>query len=121
MIVSFHIIGRNIRSARRAAHLTQEQAAEKTGISALHFGRIERGEHEPSIRLLSRIASALDTSIFALLCGCILDKENHPVLFESPDPAAREYGEYVLVLLDAYQEQIRKTYEALKARERGNP
>ena len=114
MIVSFQIIGSNIKAARKAAHLTQEQAAEMASISPLHFGRIERGQHEPSVRLLTQIASALHTSVFTLLRGSILDKENYPAIFESPDPKTREYGEYALVLLDAYREQIKKYYEELK-------
>ena len=114
MIVSFQIIGHNIKAARKAAHLTQAQAAEKADISVLHFGRIERGKREASIRLLTRIASALDTSPHVLLRDCILDKENHAVLFDSPDPETREYAAYALMLLDAYREQIRKYYEELK-------
>ena len=121
MIVSFKIIGSNIRSARIAARLTQEQAAEKTGISTIHFGRIERGEREPTIKMLSQIASALHTSIYALLRGCILDKENHPAIFQSPDPKAHEYGEYALVILDEYRVQIQKFYEELKRMEDSAP
>ena len=44
MLVSYKTIGRNIRRVRVAAHLTQEQMAEKLKMSQLHFGRLERGE-----------------------------------------------------------------------------
>ena len=114
MKASFKIIGHNIRQARKAAQLTQEQAAEQIGISPLHYGRLERGERAVSIAQLTRIADVLHTSIYLLLQDCILDKENHPVLFESPDEQTREYGEYVLLLLDEYRDQIRKYYEELK-------
>lgn len=117
MKVSLRIIGYNIRTARKAAHLTQEQAAEKAGISLLHFGRIERGEREPSIRLLTQIASALHTSTYALLQGCILNEENHPALFDSPDPDTRKYAAYALVLLDEYREQIKRYYKILETKE----
>lgn len=117
MIVSFQIIGCNIKAARKAAHFTQAQAAEKAGISPLHYGRIERGEREPSIRLLTQIASALHTSTYALLQNCVLDTGNHSVLFDSPDPDTRKYAEYVLVLLDEYREQIKRYYEKLETEE----
>ena len=114
MKASFKIIGHNIRQARKAAQLTQEQTAEQIGISPLHYGRLERGERAVSIAQLTRIADVLRTSIHILLQDCILDKENHPVLFESPDEQTREYGEYALLLLDEYRDQIRKYYEELK-------
>ena len=117
MIVSRKIIGHNIRSARIAAHLTQERAAEKVGICLLHFGRIERGEREPSIKMLTQIASVLHTSLYTLLRGCILDKENHPVIYQSSDPKMYEYGEYALALLDEYRVQIQKYYDELKLNE----
>ena len=44
MLVSFKAIGRNIRAARTALDITQEEAADRLKISQLHFGRLERGE-----------------------------------------------------------------------------
>lgn len=38
MRVSYSIIGRNIRNARRQARLTQEALSEHLGISLLHMG-----------------------------------------------------------------------------------
>ena len=67
MYVSFNIIGRNIKQARKAAHLTQEQAAERVGLSALHYGRIERGQRQVSLKQLARIGTALGTPFEALL------------------------------------------------------
>ncbi|MBQ4265991.1 MAG: helix-turn-helix domain-containing protein [Clostridia bacterium] len=114
MKASFTIIGHNIKKARKAAQLTQEQAAEQIGISPLHYGRLERGECAASIEMLTRIADTLHTSIYVLLQDCILDKENHPALFDSPNQQTREYGEYALLLLDEYRDQIRRYYEELK-------
>lgn len=113
MKVSCIIIGHNIKAARTSLHLTQEQAARKAGISTSHLGQIERGELRPSMKLLSRIADALNTSVHALLQGCIPDKEKHPAIFESDDPQTQEYGEYALLILDEYREQIKRYYEEL--------
>ena len=40
--------------------LTQQQLADKVGTSYSQISRIERGQHETSIRTLRRIAEALD-------------------------------------------------------------
>ena len=74
MRVSYKTIGRNIRSARLDANLTQEQTAEKLKISQLHFGRLERGERPASLEQLAHIASVLGVSTTSLLNGCIMDE-----------------------------------------------
>ena len=72
MLISYKAIGRNIRTARQHIGFTQEQAAERMKISLLHFGRLERGERPISLELLANIAKTLDTSLAALLNGCML-------------------------------------------------
>jgi transcriptional regulator with XRE-family HTH domain len=54
-------LGANIRAARRAQGLTQEELALAIGTSISHIGRIERGERPPSMRTLVRLAVALHT------------------------------------------------------------
>ena len=71
MRISYTTIGRNIRSARQRAGLTQEALAEKLKISHLHFGRLERGERPISLELLAQMAQALDVGIDTLLSGCV--------------------------------------------------
>lgn len=114
MNVSFRIIGHNIKTARKACALTQEQLSERIGLSPIHYGRIERGQRAISLALLCRIADALNTSVLTLLQGGIPDTKQYPILFESPDPETRKYGEYVLLLLDAYRDQIRSYDQQLK-------
>ena len=72
MLISYHTIGRNIRSARQQAGLTQEALAERLRISHLHFGRLERGERPISLELLAHIASTLGASLNSLLSGCVV-------------------------------------------------
>lgn len=62
---------RNIRAARKAARLTQEQLAEELGISALSYGKLERGYQPISLARLAQIADILDTTVYALLDGCV--------------------------------------------------
>ena len=71
MHISYTTIGRNIRSARQRAGLTQEALAERLKISHLHFGRLERGERPISLELLAGIAQALHVGIDVLLSGCV--------------------------------------------------
>ena len=74
VLVSFKVIGRNIRKARVQANLTQEQTAEKLKISQLHFGRLERGERPASLEQLANIARTLCVSTEELLYGSIIEE-----------------------------------------------
>ncbi len=71
MLISYKTIGRNIRAARKACRLTQEQTAELMRISVLHYGRLERGERPASLEQLAQVSQVLGTSLSALLNGCI--------------------------------------------------
>ena len=113
MNISYSTIGRNIKTARKNVQLTQEQAAEKLGISTLHFGRIERGQRPVSLHLLSRIADVLNVRMETLLSGCIIDVERCSAL-TSCDPQSAAYVEYALTLVDQFREQIQSCLEALE-------
>lgn len=52
----FMSVNEKIRSIREAKGLTQEQVAEKSGISASVYGDIERGENDPKLSKLQKIA-----------------------------------------------------------------
>lgn len=73
MQVSYKTIGLNIRNARLKAGLTQEEASLRLGISALHWGRIERGERPIKLDRLCAMADVLHVKMSALLSGCVLD------------------------------------------------
>lgn len=61
------IVGANIRRLRKAKGLTQEQLAHEAGIAMRYVAGIERGEENPSLRYLVKIASVLETEPSALL------------------------------------------------------
>jgi len=65
------ILLRNIRAARKAARLTQEQMAEELGMSVLSYGKLERGCQSISLERLARIAEVLDVTVYELLDGAI--------------------------------------------------
>lgn len=55
-------IGMNIRNHRIAKKLTQEELAEKAGISLSFLGHIERGTRKLSVDTLHRLMVELDCS-----------------------------------------------------------
>lgn len=61
------IIGSNVRSARIASGLTQEQLAESIDCAWETISKIERGTNLPSVETLQGIAAALHVSVDDLL------------------------------------------------------
>jgi DNA-binding XRE family transcriptional regulator len=51
--------GNSVQRARKQMDLSQEELADKIGISRNHMGRIERGEVNISLRLASKITKLL--------------------------------------------------------------
>ena len=72
MKISYKAIGSNIRKARKAQRLTQEKTAELLGISALHYGRLERGDRKISLDQVARIADVLAVSFDDLIHDAVL-------------------------------------------------
>lgn len=61
------LFGRNVRRARKLKKLTQEQLAFEADIDLTYVGGIERGERNPSLVVMARIADALSVSLPKLL------------------------------------------------------
>lgn len=60
-------IGNNIRVARKAKNLSQEELAFKINSARNFIGCIERGEKAPTVYVLYKIAAVLDVPIDNLL------------------------------------------------------
>jgi transcriptional regulator with XRE-family HTH domain len=60
-------VGNAVRAFRTRQHLTQEQLAERSGLSQKFIGEIERGVANPTIETVSQLASALALDISDLL------------------------------------------------------
>ena len=58
-----------VREARSAQGLAQEVLAEQAGIARSHMGKIERGEHMPTLVLILRIAKGLGCSAASLMAA----------------------------------------------------
>lgn len=60
-------IGENIRLTRKSKGLSQEQLALRAEINASYMGQVERGEKNPTIEVLGKIAAALNTTLEQLV------------------------------------------------------
>ena len=62
-------LGERISALRRMLKLTQEEFAERTGISVSYLSMIERGQRTPHIATLARVAKELGVSVSQLFDG----------------------------------------------------
>lgn len=58
--------GSRLRHLRLQRNLSQERLAEEAGLDRTYIGGIERGERNPSLRNINRIARALNVTISEL-------------------------------------------------------
>jgi transcriptional regulator with XRE-family HTH domain len=73
-------LGAFIRAQRQLARLSLRQLAELTSLSNPYLSQLERGMHQPSVRVLKLIAEALNISAETLLIQA--------GLLDATDPAA---------------------------------
>jgi len=92
--------GEMLRQQRVMASLTLGELAERSGVSASHLGRIERGERFPSGRILRRLARPLgfeENELFAL--AGYLSPASSTVAEEGPAYVGRQLDPYVARML----------------------
>ena len=54
------LFGRRLRSLRTDRGLTQQQLGEEADLSFKYLGAIERGEENPSLKVIGKLAEALE-------------------------------------------------------------
>lgn len=54
--------GSAVRAARVSAGIAQEELAHVAGVERSHLGKVERGEHMPTLGIVLKIAKALGVS-----------------------------------------------------------
>jgi len=52
-------LGDNLRAARKALDMSQEQVAELSGVHATEVSRIEAGKRDPRVSTVERLAKAV--------------------------------------------------------------
>ena len=80
-------IGNAARTTRTSLKLTQEDAAERIGVSAEFYARIERGNALPSVPTLARISTSLGVSADSLLGHSPEDEEERELPAQLQPPA----------------------------------
>lgn len=65
--MNYYEIGQRIRKYRKALNLSQEQLAERAGISVTHMSHIETGNTKLSLPVLVNIANILSVQTDAII------------------------------------------------------
>jgi transcriptional regulator with XRE-family HTH domain len=75
--IHLQLLGNFIRTQRRLSNLSLRDLAARTEVSNPYLSQIERGLHEPSVRVLKAIAAALGLSAETLLAQAgLLEKDS---------------------------------------------
>ncbi len=110
-------LGAFIRSQRKIANLSLRQLAELTNLSNPYLSQIERGLHQPSVRVLKLLSDALNVSAETLLTQAGLLNPDDSGGSAGPDGAAPVEGairadkrltdEQKTALIAVYQSMLR--------------
>jgi len=83
-------LGAFIRTQRQLANLSLRQLADLTNLSNPYLSQVERGLHEPSVRVLKAISGALNVSAETLLAQAGLVDAVTGEKADAPDGAGEE-------------------------------
>ena len=83
-------LGAFIRTQRQMANLSLRQLADLTSLSNPYLSQVERGLHEPSVRVLKAISDALNVSAETLLAQAGLVDAVTGEKADVPDEAGEE-------------------------------
>ena len=122
--------GSFVRTQRQLAKLSLRELAELATVSNPYLSQIERGLHEPSIRVIKAIANALDISTETLLAqvGLVGDEEaglrvhGATEAAISADPYLTDgQREALLAVYRSYVAESRNTIKRTKAAPKAKP
>jgi transcriptional regulator with XRE-family HTH domain len=74
--LDYKAIGKRMKDARNALHITQEDASARCEITSSFYGNLERGNRKMSIETLVKIAHGLGVSADYLLFGSASQKRD---------------------------------------------
>lgn len=68
-------LSENVRAARSARHISQEELADLCGLHRTYIGSVERGERNATLSTLEVLAEALGVSVVSLLTPGLHDRK----------------------------------------------
>ena len=107
-------LGRIIKQQRKELDMTLKEVSEKSGVSASHLGRIERGDRFPSGHILRKLAKALelDENELFVMAGYLSPKASTGE--ETAEPSGR-VDPYVAMVLSKESFGVQRTVVAILA------
>lgn len=98
------LVGRRIKSLRKASRLTQEQLAERANLHAKYVSSLECGRENPTLDVFLKISSALGLEVADIFS------------FEHEIEDARQIRKAITALLtDTDPERLRMVFKIVKA------
>lgn len=70
--LDYQAIGKRVKNARLRSQLTQEELAEKAGLSVTHMSNIETGHSKLSLPMAVALANTLHVSVNEFLCDNVI-------------------------------------------------
>lgn len=99
MKATLDYIKRNIKHYRSLKKLSQQELAEKSGLSTSFIADLEIGRKHPSLKSLITIAEALGIEVYLLL----VNPENHK--YEAIDTFSRDLGTAISEIIEDYRKR----------------
>ena len=109
---NLNALGQFIRTQRKLAELSQRELAKLTDLSNPYVSQLERGLHEPSIRVLRSLANALNVRAETLLSHAGLldvDTDEGPSTEEAINTDPNLTDQQKQALLSVYQSFVAET------------
>jgi transcriptional regulator with XRE-family HTH domain len=114
------IFGAFIRSQRKLANLTLRQLAELTSLSNPYLSELERGMHQPSVRVLKQLSDALNLSAEILLAEAgLLDPDSGNGAHEAEQQSVERAIKTDASLDDAQKAALLAVYQSMTRQQPG--
>lgn len=97
------IVGKNIKHIREAKKLTLDAAARETGVSRSMLAQIEKGDVNPTISVLWKIAKGYKTSFSSLLN--MQSEETMVIPADTISPLVEDDGKYINYPIFPFEEK----------------
>ena len=77
MPLDYAAIGGRLQARRKELGITQEDAAERVGITVVYLSKIENGRVYPTLETLSNICTELDTELAEVLSNTEMERKDY--------------------------------------------